>query len=107
MYPFYERGVHSYEDVREYLSSWLIHIDEDEQFPIMFNEKLHFKEAYFRRAFITHLALFDPEEQTYIFVVIDEDLNGEIVPITDYEDTYEAMLDSAAKSYCRLWGISM
>jgi hypothetical protein len=105
MYDFYQRGVHSYEDVREYLSSWLVKLGEDKQVPIMFNGKLHFQEASFRRAFASHLVLLDPEEQTYIFVVVAEDIGEQMMPITAYENTYDAMIDSAARYYCKLWQI--
>lgn len=106
-YPFYERGVRSYDEVRQYLATWLSAdnvLDKNE--PIYFRGKLHHPVARFRRAFTPHIALFEPVEGKYIFVtVVDNGKDDTLHPMSEYQNTYEAMIDDAIRQYCRLWSI--
>lgn len=108
MYPFYERGVHCYADVREYLSTWLSPENIGHNEPIVHDGKPHQLVASFRRAFVSHLALFEPTSGNYIFVIIPDgslDTN-KTYAISGYQDTYEGMIDDAATCYCKLWKIA-
>lgn len=108
MYPFYERGVHCFDDVREYLSSWLNPDNVESTDTIQHNGKPHQRVAGFRRAFVTHLALFEPECRKYIFVTVRSDSSfddDQTFPISNYQDTYDDMINDAATYYCNLWKI--
>lgn len=105
LYPFYERGVSSFEEVREYLASWLNTDINGKKEPIYLQGKVHFKIAGFVRAFVSHLALFEPIDCKFIFAIVADDGKDTIVPMSDYEGSYETMIDSAAHRYCQLWKI--
>ena len=106
-YPFYERGVNSYEDVHEYLRTWLKPEIGQGEISVMVDGEKHacIQLAGFRRAFVQHLALIKCDAPSkYAFAIRDDD-KEELMCLTSWSDSYEQMIKDATSEYCRLWKI--
>lgn len=99
-YPFYEKGVHCFDDVYTYLSTWCKKENTEEDDIIVYQDKLHTPVTGFRRAFTSHVVARDPVTDKMIFL-------AGTYAMSDYHDSYEEVLRDAAHKYCQLWKINV
>lgn len=103
MYPFYEKPPTTYKDVYDYITSWLQPVPEGTK--VMYDSRSYVQLSGFRRASVIHEVLFDPEDETYIFVIVDD--NGNMHPMSEKCDSFDKMIDSTVRKYCTLWRIDV
>lgn len=92
MYP-------TYNDLRTYLNKQL-RINREKGKTVIIGSRVHLIIASFYRSYTDYLALFDPIDCQFLFAVIYKD--GCFNAISDYQPTYDMMIDDAARKYSEI-----
>jgi hypothetical protein len=111
MYPFYENGVKTKEQVKEYLRTWFRPAIVAE--PLCYKNVAWYQILGFRRAFAVHMVFVNPETSEFIFFCSNgsvefasaEDAVKQKYHFGDIYKSYDELLEGISQFYCRLWKI--
>lgn len=105
MYPFYERGVRTLADVKQYLATWFKRVT-DERDDVLQHEGVEYRLALgFRRAFTGHGVYVDPSSDRYVFVTLGEDGRSPPLVCGRCDGGFDGVVDDIARFYADMWGI--
>jgi len=100
IYPFYDKPPQTYNDVYEYIITWLQPINS---YSVIIHEGVSWKQIFgFKRGFNNH-GVFTRLDN-YAFHV-EEDENIENFPNFGTYESFDKMIDGVVKRYCELWKI--
>ncbi len=104
MYDFYTNPPNSKQDLREWLTSWLV---PPVPYPetIEYNGEKFIQELAFKRAFYIHSVFKNLSTNEYVWWVYSEDTDVNNFPSTRFS-TYEAMLEDVINNYYISWKLT-
>ena len=102
-YPFYEKLPQSFDDVKEYLTTWLQSISPS---VVMMHDGVTWSQTFgFKRGFSTH-GVFTSSNDVFAFHV-GEDGDMQNFPNFGTYESFDKMIDGVVIRYCELWKIKI
>jgi hypothetical protein len=102
MYPYDEREVSCFEDVLEYLRTWL-RKGVSRETTYFINDKAHYRVASFRREDTNHFVLY--QLSNHCFISAMQIGSTDIQLLSSFHRRYEDLLHETAERYCKFWKI--
>ena len=104
MYDFYKHPPQTLDDVKEYLTSWLAIVQDDNAEPIDFQGDEWFQTHGFRRGFMKHQVFSESKNHRFTFHVTEEGgWDGTKEPNMGVYDSWIDMIDGVAMKYAIAW----
>jgi hypothetical protein len=102
-YPFYDKLPQSFDDVKEYLTTWLQAITPPSI--VMYDDVAWSQTFGFKRGFGTH-GVFTSSNGAFAFHV-GEDGDMQNFPNFGTYESFDKMIDGVGKRYCQIWKIQI